>query len=254
MPHGPTDNVIWAGGFDLAGPGMLSTFEQEVTSVTEEVQLLGPRGVIEHYVPVGVGSVAISEEGYLDSAGVDLRRTLQDDPLVLINGLAGPAVGAPCLMATQMSVRKHTVTAQNKGLSRISVEWQQGDGGVIAEEAILLAGGQRVTAAQSSVAWFDNTAENTDGLLIALMADGIVWDSATELEISIRTSASDSGSGSAYGGSGAVLSITPGTDTVRGALYAVSANDASRYLGMQWTWTGGGASRSAKILAAVVNR
>ena len=255
MPFGPTEVVAWAGGYDLANAGSLMTFEEEVSGLTVERSLLGPPGTYEHYVAVGVRSLSITESGWLDDGGLDLRQVLgaPSGGHLLVHGFEGADQGGSCRIATAMQVRNHRIEAEVKGLTRISEEWYQGNGGVV-HEGILIAGGQRVTAAQSSVVWYDNDEPKTDGLRVALMAADIEWDSATQLDISIRHSATDSGTGSAYGGNARRLRITPGTDTVRGSLWASATVAANQYLGVGWAWSGGDGAQSAKILAAVVNR
>ena len=243
MPTGPTALVHWLGGYDLAGVGALT----EIADVTEGkfrgVTPLGPQGAIEHEAPLGRINYALTESGHLRENQRSLRRLLagrtEGHPSVV--GHFGGAVGAACVLATNMRIRKSSIPPDMNDFTKLSLEYAAERPCDLHDGALLLAGGARVTGAAPAAPYagyrLDGGAASANGAVVCVMLDGIVWRAATSLTVTVRHSATATAAGWSTLASGTLAVDSPGDVDDRILLFTHAGN-LERYVAVTWSWGG----------------
>ena len=241
MPTGPTSLVHWLGGYDLAGVGALT----EIADVTEGefrgVTPLGPEGAIEHEAPLGRIKYALTESGHLRENQRSLRRLLagrtEGHPSVV--GHFGGAVGAACVLATNMRIKKSSIPPDMNDFTKVAFEYACERPCDIFDDSKLVAGGARVTGAAPAAPYagyrLDGGAASAAGAVVCVMLDGIVWRSATSLTVAVRHSATPTVAGWSTLANGTLAVDSPG-DVDDRVLLLVHSGNLERYMAVTWSW------------------
>ena len=257
MPVGPTSVVRWLGGYDLAGPGALTEVQDSLEVQEDDATTLGPQGQVVNSAPIGRYTYTIQEMGHLSDTELNLRTLLsKEGQLVSILGQFGGGdvseATPSATIASDLRVKSSTFPPNLTGFTKVSLEYFLAQGGEVFRSAQLLVGGARYSVLP--VPGYNNYradggAASARGLVVAIMADGIVWDGATQLGLELVHSATDSATPGNWAAlAGSRLNLEPPADN--GQHYAKLTGNIRRYVAIRWTWTGG-AAPSAKVIAAI---
>ena len=177
--HGPTSLVHWLAGYDLAGEGATVEIAESTKSATQEQTPLGPKGAIRHHAPLGRLIYEMRESGFTRDRQSSLRRMFADGaaatPWPSILGHEGGAIGASCILATDMRIAERGIVPDLDGISKAELMYYLHEGGDVHQDAVLLAHGaiRDVQDNRSSYRRYhlDSGASSDGGATICLMAD-----------------------------------------------------------------------------------
>lgn len=240
MPVGPTKTVRWLAGHDLVGSGALTEVQDELTSKVADNLRIGD--AIQSEAPIGCVEYTLSESGFVDTIGTDLRRALNGGVSVL--GRAGGNPGAQCTIASSVGVRKRSIPPELDGFTKLSLEYLLKQNGQVWEDARFIHGGGRVTNnapnAPHNGYRIDLGSGHSGGGRILLMVDpSFVARGAQSVTVSVTHSNGTSPSGwtalPVTGGSVNVNHNVNGNAT-SSLLTIPSTTAIRRYVAVSWSW------------------
>ena len=139
---GPTRIVRWLAGYDLAGAGALTEFEDTLEGPTADTTVLGPLGAIKSEAPLGRAVYTATETGFIDDVEYSLRRLFASAvpavPWRSVVGHFGSGRGAPCTLATDLRIKKKSIPTEQANFTKVALEYFLAQGGQVYQDAIFL--------------------------------------------------------------------------------------------------------------------